>query len=372
MTSPADQKGESAVRLGSLRTRGMDALSRRSRTFHALVSLGLVAAVGVADYLTGFERSLLAFYLIPIAWGVWFIGRSFGIFLSLLSFAFWLFGDLATAAIASKREVIGWNAMIGLSSFLIIVYLLNSLRQLMTQLEWRVAHRTAALSQEIAERARLEREVLAVSEREQNRIGRDLHDGLGQHLTGAALTCQLLSQRLAARQAEESPDAERVVGLIEEAIEVTRSLAHGLSPVALQADGLFTALQDLRSFTSKNFQVECVFRGEESAFVGDPAAATHLYRIAQEAITNAVRHGKATRIVIQISREPGATVLSLTDNGCGIDLPGSRIGSGLGLRTMAHRAELMGATFQVERLGEGGTMVQCRLPIAREFNASAA
>ncbi len=350
----------------------MVALSRRSRTFHAMSSLALVAVVGVADYLTGFERSLLAFYLIPIAWGVWFIGRNFGIVLSLLSFAFWLFGDLAVAAVTSKRELIGWNAMIGLFSFLIVVFLLTSLRQLLSQLEWRVAHRTAALSQEIAERARLEREVLAVSEREQSRIGRDLHDGLGQHLTGAALTCQLLTQRLAARNAEEVPQAELVVGLIEEAIEVTRSLAHGLSPVALQVDGLHIALQDLRSFAARHFQLECVFRGEDGAFVGEPASATHLYRIAQEAITNAVRHGKATQIIIQIARDGDSTVLTVLDNGCGIDETGFPTGSGLGLRAMAHRAELMGAAFQVRRRTEGGTMVECRLPVPRELHSSAA
>jgi signal transduction histidine kinase len=362
---------KSEVAPGSVLARGMARVSRMSVPFHAAASLALVVVVGVADHLTGFERSFLVFYLIPIAWGAWFISRSYGIFLSILSFAFWLFGDLAAGASDSHSEIVSWNALVGLASFLVVVSLLSNLRRLLSQLEWRVLRRTAALSQEIAERARLEREVLEVSEREQSRIGRDLHDGLGQHLTGAALTCQLLRQRLAARNAEEVPDADHVVGMIEEAIEVTRSLAHGLSPVALEADGLFVALQDLRSYAARHFNLQCEFQGDEGAVVGDPAAATHLYRIAQEAITNAVRHGKATVVSIQIRREGERTVLTLTDNGRGINQESLRGRDGLGLRTMAHRAELMGATFRVERRPEGGTIVQCSLPLAGQLHQDA-
>ncbi len=155
-----------------------------------------------------------------------------------------------------------------------------------------------------------------------------------------------------------------MVRLIEEAIEVTRSLAHGLSPVALEADGLFIALQDLRSYSARHFNLQCDFRGDEQAVVSDPASSTHLYRIAQEAITNAVRHGKASRILIQLERAGGHTVLTVSDNGSGIADEDQRDRAGLGLRTMAHRAELMGASFRVERRPQGGTVVRCALPIS--------
>ncbi len=171
-------------------------------SFHAVASFALALVVGGVDYLTSFERSFLVFYLFPIAWGAWFIGRSYGIFISVSCFALWLVGDMAAGESASHTEVIRWNAVVGLAAFLIVVWILTSLHRLLAELESRVARRTMALSQEMTERARLEREVLEVSEREQSRIGRDLHDGLGQHLTGAALTCQLLepAARRAARR----------------------------------------------------------------------------------------------------------------------------------------------------------------------------
>jgi len=338
-------------------------LAQRSLTWHIVSTVGLTFVVGVADYLTGFERSFLAFYLIPIAWATWFVGRWYGITISLLSFAIWLIGDLAAAPNNSHFATVGWNALVGLISFIVVVSLLANIRQILSHLEGRVLSRTAALRQEMAVRARLEREVMEVSEREQIRIGRDLHDGLGQHLTGAALTCKLLCESMAERDAGELAQADRVVKLIEEAIETTRSLAHGLSPVALDADGLQIALQNLRSFTAGNLHLECDFQADEDVLVENPVAATHLYRIAQEAVTNATRHGNATHISIQLKRGDNHAILIIADNGIGIPDETERGNGGLGLRTMAHRAELIGAEFQILRGVDGGTVVECSLPL---------
>ena len=362
-TRDSDRASAGEPDVSGLVARLMQSLARRSRRFHAGLTLLLVLLVGAADYLTGFERSLLVFYILPIALGVWFVDRSYGITLSILSFGIWLLGDFAAGALDTKAGIVGWNAAIGLVAFLIVVWLLSTLRRLLSELESRVVQRTAALSREMRERERLEREILEVSEREQSRIGHDLHDGLGQHLTGAALTGQLLSERLMTRGAKEAPEAERVVALINEAIEITRSLAHGLSPVALNAEGLVTAFQDLRAYAAKHFQVICDLECETAAVVVDPAAATHLYRIAQEAITNAVRHGGARAIEIRLNRDAtNATTLEVADDGVGIPESTNRGRAGLGLRAMAHRAELMGATFWVRRRPEGGTMVHCSVP----------
>lgn len=358
-----DRVGEGETAAPGLADRLMLSLARRSRRFHAGFALLLVLLVGALDYLSGFERSLLVFYVIPISLGVWFVDRTYGLVLSVLSFSIWLLGDFAAGALDTKAEVVGWNAAIGLMAFLIVVWLLSTLRRLLSELESRVLQRTAALSREMRERERLEREILEVSEREQSRIGHDLHDGLGQHLTGAALTGQLLSERLATRGATEAPEAGRVVELINEAIEITRSLAHGLSPVALDAEGLVTAFRDLRAYAANHFQVNCDLECEAEAIVVDPATATHLYRIAQEAITNAVRHGHAHLIEIRLTRglADGAT-LEIADDGGGLPDSAQRGRDGLGLRAMAHRAQLMGATFWVRRRSEGGTLVHCSVP----------
>jgi signal transduction histidine kinase len=337
-------------------------LVRRSYGFHATISILVAALVGVTDYLTGLEPSMLVLYLLPIAWGVWFISRRFGIFLSVLCSVFALTADLLAEGPVRNAKVEGWNTLINISAFLIVVWLLAILRDLMLRLEWRVQKRTEALRHEIAERTRLEREVLEVSEREQRRIGLDLHDGLGQHLTGAALTCQVLRDRLASRDASEVAEAERVVTLIEDAIEITRSLAHGLSPVFLESDGLYCALHELAAYVSAHFRIRCEFHGEMTMEI-TPEKSMHLYRIAQEAVTNVARHSGATRLTVTLGRtESGRVRLEVADNGSGMSHSNNGNGTGLGLRTMAHRANLMGAVFEVVPREGGGTTVVCELP----------
>src|SRR5262249_35820016 len=157
-------------------------------------------------------------------------------------------------------------------------------RTLHRGLEERVRLRTIALTEEMAERERLERELLDVGDRERRRIGRDLHDGLGQLLTGTALAGQVLRERLAARAMAESNDAARVVGMVEQAIELTRSFARGLDPVELDGGGLDHGLRELCAKTGALGPVACTYRVDGSPIVADSVIAMHLYRIAQEGI----------------------------------------------------------------------------------------
>jgi signal transduction histidine kinase len=217
-----------------------------------------------------------------------------------------------------------------------------------------------ALVREMAERQRLEEEILRVSEREQRRIGHDLHDSLCQHLTGTALAGQVLGERLAAKSLPEAADAGKVVELVEEGIELARNLARGLYPVEMEAEGLMTAFRDLADNITKGTKVRCVFEYGAPVLMHDDAAATHLYRIAQEAVRNALQHGKPKRIGLTLSERNGLVTLTVEDDGVGVpeEVPKS---GGLGIRIMAHRAAMIGGSFAIEPAPTGGTIVTCSI-----------
>jgi len=213
---------------------------------------------------------------------------------------------------------------------------------------------------DISERKRLEKEILEISDREQRRIGQDLHDGLCQQLAGIELMSQVLEQKLAAKSKPEAARAAEIARLVRDAIGHTRLLARGLSPVTLESEGLMSALAELAANTEKMFQVTCVFKCDAPVLVYDHAAATQLYRIAQEAVSNAIKHGKARRIVISLKGVGEQNVLAVKDNGVG--LPKVVPKTGMGLRIMQYRAGMIGGAAMVERDLDGGTSVVCSVP----------
>jgi len=335
-------------------------LENRSRAALITLALLLVVLIGAVDYLTGFETSFSIFYLLAIGLAAWFLGRGFAIFISILSVVVSLAGDLARGAHFSSSFVPTWNALILLTFYLVIVWLLTRLRVFYQQLEAQVRQRTAALTDEMAERERLECELLEISEREQHRIGQDLHDGLCQHLTGATLAGQVLEEKLEALHLPVAADASRVVEIIEEGINLSRKLAKGLYPVEIEADGLMLALEEFAITSSKLFKVSCRFECDLPVLIYDSATAGHLYRIAQEAVGNAIKHGKAKNILIRLDASEDNTVLSVKDDGTGLPdvLPKNR---GMGLRIMAHRSAMIGGLFNARRDETGGTLVTCEL-----------
>jgi signal transduction histidine kinase len=325
------------------------------------VTFGLVAVIGAADYLTGFELSLLVFYFLPVCVAVAAVGWRFGTLIAVLSVATWLVGDFAAGAHFANPFVPGWNALIALGTYLIVVWLLASVIGLHREMEERVVQRTAALTEQIAERVRLEKVVLEITERERRAIGHDLHDGLSQHLTGTALVAEALGARLASRSPEDAAEVRKIVGLIERGIEQTRSLAKGLLLAEIESDGLVNALHDLAATIRDQSRTTCAFTCEDAVSLEESGTATHLYRIAEEATRNAARHGRARNIALRLQPEGGGLTLEVRDDGSGLPPPASR-GQGLGLRIMAHRAAIIGASLSVEALPEGGTRVACRLP----------
>lgn len=214
---------------------------------------------------------------------------------------------------------------------------------------------------DLSETRRLEREILRISDEERRRIGQDLHDGLGQMLTGMALISQSLARRLAAQGRPEARELEELTDLIRQADQQARTLARSLIPVELEANGLEAALKRLASQAEQLFGVPCRLKADRRAHLSDNVAATHLYRIAQEAINNAVRHGKAKHLEIRLAADREALHLWIRDDGIGIpaELPET---SGMGLRIMHYRARLLGGHLEVRRRRRGGTEVHVAIP----------
>jgi signal transduction histidine kinase len=305
-----------------------------------VVCLILSCLVGYADYLTGYERSLLLFYLLPISLAAWFGNLAFGLAIAVICILIWILSDLA----AGIPAVGFWNIGTAFVLYALFATMLSKLRTLIRELDRRVHERTAALEHEMAERRRLDQEIARVADRERRRLGQDLHDRLGQHLTGTALTAQVLKEKLAARAAPEAAEAEKVVRYVEEGIELTRNLARGFFSPELEAEGLIVALQDLAENIRERFRINCVFDGDESIRIHDSMVANQLYRITQEAVTNSLKHAAAKRIDIRLAMNVPGLCLTIIDDGVGFpDRPRSE---GLGLRLMRHGAALSGATFR--------------------------
>ncbi|MGA2656131.1 MAG: PAS domain S-box protein [Verrucomicrobiota bacterium] len=216
-------------------------------------------------------------------------------------------------------------------------------------------------AQDVTERKRLEKVILEVSEREQRRVAQDIHDGLCQRLFCMALGCNQLRQNLAAQSRSEAEEAARIMAQIDAAISEARSVAYGLSLANLDKRGLAGALRDLASTSSVDFRIACVAECPDSVSIGNPATANHLYRIAREAVHNALKHAKPSRIVIRLEAMADGGCLSVVDDGSGIP-EASRAGSGMGLDMMRYRANMVGGGLTIQKAPSGGTIIACRFP----------
>lgn len=275
-----------------------------------------------------------------------------------------LFGDCARVSasvmavpVRTERQAVG---VLSLQSYQPVAYTPADLRTLQALAEY-CANAMVRIQAE-TESHRLERQILDISENERARLGQELHDGLCQDLVSLAFDANVLTNTLSARHRPEGPLARRLTDYLDRAITQCRQLAHGLFPVRLEIEGLPAALEQLAQATSERFQVRCQFVSRQPLRVAENVTAMHLYRIAQEALTNAIRHSRARTVTLQLKLQAGALQLSIEDDGIGLASVRDGKAKGLGLHIMHYRARAIGGTLRLDRGRQGGTLVTCSLP----------
>jgi len=221
--------------------------------------------------------------------------------------------------------------------------------------------RAVLFLRDITARVELESEILQISEREQQHLGRELHDSLGQQLHAVSYLAALLHRTLDEQCRPEAADARHLNKLLDEALELTRGLAHGLQPVKPVPEGLMLALRELAARVRTLYGMDCRFECRRPVFMANVSVATHLYRIAQEAVNNAVKHACPSRIRISLTRGPQRIVLGVRDNGMG--LRRVRLGrKGMGLHIMQYRADVIDGSLVIQKAPKRGTEVVCSVP----------
>jgi signal transduction histidine kinase len=220
------------------------------------------------------------------------------------------------------------------------------------------------ISSDITERKSLEKEILELSSKERSRIGHDLHDGLGQYLTGIAFLSTALHQQLTGKNPEARAMVEQIVTSADKAQKLMRSILQGLCLVADEPRGLMSALAALTHNTTDLYKVPCSFVCEDEVLIDDHILSTHLFFIAHEALTNAIKHSLCSRIHVSLDMRDGTLCLSIRDDGRGI-FPPQTDGRGMGLRIMRYRASRVRATLEVKSAPGQGTAVTCLAPLLR-------
>ncbi|HVZ27752.1 MAG TPA: ATP-binding protein [Rhizomicrobium sp.] len=333
----------------------LDEIFSRLPKWQLAAACGAVSALLVIVQLaTG--ATLTVLYAIPISILAWYAGSLPALCLSVIAI-------LVTASVSYFHGVL-FRAMpavleiIRLFFFVFLSQVIPALRSLQSLAK----DRDLALAREIAAHRKLEQEMLDSAERKQRGIGRDMHDGLSQHLVATAMVSYAHARKLSADGSEEAEKAYRVHHLIEQAIVSARSISEALHPIEMSGNDLMSALEKFSSTTSELFGLECRFECPVPVIVDSPTAE-HLFRITQEGVSNAIRHGRATKIDISLQEMDTNLVLSISDNGIG--LPHSLSNrKGMGLQIMAARSQFIGGRFSLSPKAVGGTNLTCLVPIS--------
>ena len=328
------------------------------RSSALLLIVVILLGIGTGDYASGMSVSLAPFYFVPILLAVAWFGWRTAVWFSIGSALLRIVGDFG-ANDAQPLPLSSWlNAVSTLAIFLFVVWIFSSLLNVYRDLERRVADRTAELMKASEQRRVLEHELQTVGANERSRMGQELHDDICQHLVGTSLAAKVLEQRLAQQRNPLGDDAETIVGLLEEITGKTRQLARGLLLSEIEPGHLPDKLGELVDEGSR-FGVPCRFRQSGDVLVGDAAVAAQLYRIAQEAMRNSIRHAEATYVEVALTGGRDAIRLTIEDDGHGLNE--ARRGLGMGLPIMAQRAAYIGAELSLLPMRRG-TKLLCRLP----------
>jgi signal transduction histidine kinase len=326
----------------------------------ALLTLPLVA---VANYYAGSELSFLIFYLPWIALVGWLGGSWLGALGAVEAAAGWLIVDLKTGHPFTDPMIPYWNAGLRFAVFLMFGLLFAILRQNSEYLRQAVAQKTSELQKEITERARIQREVADIFANQQRQIAYDLHDGVGQHLSGVAFKSKLHEQKLRAEESQQADEAAAITNLINDALRQTRVVARGMESTYGDARGLVEALQKFAGEVQDRLRVSATVNVDGLTEAVAAPADVQLFRIAQEAVHNATEHGGARNIDINLQSNGEGILLQVRDDGSGFD--GVPAGSGMGMRTMQYRAQTLGGALVVKSEPGAGTTISCRVPKRR-------
>lgn len=320
-----------------------------------------VTVIGWVDYLTGTRLSLELFYLVPVMLSVSWLGPRAGCATAVISIVTRVAGDLANGPY-NYPAIVFWNRLTDLSVYLVVVWVFHGLISLYRDLDLRVTERTRDFREAITSRDELQGQLFEISRRERSAIGHDLHDGLGQHLTATAMATHLLADQLALRKDPGADEARVIEKLIQDGIGQTRHIARGLLLAAIEPDQLEAELEELAAALGREHRVACHYTRHGEIRGLSVASASHLFYIAQEAGRNAIRHGRPTRLDLELACAAKSLSLTITDNGAG--LPSGPRNSGMGLRIMAHRAQLIGGTLEIARgPADAGTRISCHMPL---------
>lgn len=320
--------------------------------FVIMVALGLVGLIGWVDHATGSEWSCFMPYAVPISLVTWKTGRTSGLAIAALcALTYWA----ADRTDNPYQTQAGYLLAVGgwwfyFSVLAVAVAALKTGREL-----FRSGIEALERSQE------LEAIVLRTSEREQQRIGRDLHDNLGPHLAAIRFAATFLATDLRRRDQPEAAQADKIDAMAGDAVILARDLARGIFSLPMEGAGLSVALEDLARTTAGLTKISVSFRETGNPRVADAHTGLHLYRIAQEALNNAVKHSGAQHITIALNMTENMFRLSVADDGKGMTprLSGSR---GMGLHTMKYRANFLGGELKIDSRPGEGTMVSCETP----------
>lgn len=311
--------------------------------------------IGVLDYVTSYEFRLLPLYVGPIFVVGWFSGKGGGLGAAGIASAIWWSANWFNGDPDLHSWVQTWEIARHVGFFAVVGW---------TGAAFRSKSDVAVARLALLEHSRrLESEVVSISDAEQRRIGQDLHDGVCQVLAALSFSATSLRGELERKNLKpEARKAGELASLLQSAVLETRDLARSLVPAHVSDVGLVVALEALTQSVSRLHRLKCVFRNEGTDSEEDEQIATHLYRIAQEAISNAINHGRAKNIEVHLISEGDRRTLRVTDDGIGISrIPKQK---GMGLQVMHYRARLIGAELNVEQPNEGGTRVECSGPTA--------
>jgi signal transduction histidine kinase len=327
-------------------------LLRRSRLQLFVVVLALGLVVGSIDYLTGYDVTIYPFYSIAILVMVWFGDMKLATVISVLCTVSWWWADEASGHRYATEWLRLWEAIMRFAFFSLVMVAGWTFKKQRDNIRARL---------ELLERAQqLEQEIITISEREQERIGRDLHDEVCQYLAAIGFSASMLKQQLESQSHALANNAGDIASLLQDAAMRTRELARGLSPVDRDEGGLESALEELASTASRLAGISCTVICPETVPMTDNIQAIHLFRIAQEALSNALKHGRAKSVVIALEVSDGTCSLRVSDDGVGFNAsPGER--KGMGLKIMRYRARTISGELEIQPNSPSGTVVVCTI-----------